>query len=164
MNERFLSATILRAQEDRTIYEARTRRLRTSIVAAPTRPVPNRSRLLGSGVTAAVPSNVKLVIPVVVLVRLNVPAVAVYPDSVKVPVPIMFRNCEVSETIVGIPVNVKLTVLPKMFTADKITSPIAEELKLKFSTLAILPINGAIVPVASSTMPAPGAKVIPVAV
>lgn len=140
------------------------RRLRRSIVAAPTRPVPSRRRLLGSGVTAAVPSNVKLVIPVEVLVRLNVPAVAAYPDSVKVPVPIMFKNCEVSETMVGMPVSVKETVLPKMLTADKITSPIAEELKLKLWTLAIEPRNGAIVPVPSRTIPVPGEKVIPVAV
>jgi len=112
------------------------RRLRTSIVAAPTKPVPSNSKLLGSGVTAAVPSNVKLVMPVLVLVKLNVPFVDAYPVSLKVPVPMMFRNCEVSETIVGTPVNVKETVLPKIFTADKITLPIAEVSKLKLSTAA----------------------------
>ena len=50
--------------------------MRTSIVAAPTSPVPRRSKLLGSGVTAAVPSNVKLVTPVLVLVKEKVPGVA----------------------------------------------------------------------------------------
>jgi hypothetical protein len=133
--------------------------------AAPTRPVPSRMRLLGSGACAAAAVNSKAVTSVVELVSLKVPKVGVYPVSKNVPVPIRSRNVGRKGLAKVALDRTKLSVagVGKILDVEKRVTPFdavgVAKLKLPSETNGPKPV---MVPVLPNMIPVVGLKVIEV--